>query len=159
MTGNRNQGPEGSHQGAYQQARDPYGQNPYGQQSRGQNSYGQDPYGRQSWGRDPYGQNPYGQQSRGQDPYGQGYYGAPYGEDPYVRRYGQQPVSTRQKWVAFILCFFFGTFGVHRFYVGKNGTGLLWLFTLGFFGVGWLVDLLMILTNSFNDNHGFPLKE
>ena len=44
--------------------------------------------------------------------------------------------SEKSKSVAELLCFFFGIFGAHRFYVGKIGTGFLWLFTLGFFGIG-----------------------
>lgn len=52
----------------------------------------------------------------------------------------------RNKWVAFVLCFFFGLFGVHRFYEGKVGSGLLWFFTFGLFGIGWFIDLIIILT-------------
>lgn len=63
----------------------------------------------------------------------------------------------KKKWVAFFLCLFFGYFGVHRFYVRKMGTGILWLFTFGFGGIGWLVDLVMILLGAFRDNMGQPL--
>ena len=52
----------------------------------------------------------------------------------------------RNKWVAFVLCLCFGIFGVHRFYEGKVGSGLLWFFTWGLFGIGWLIDLIIILT-------------
>lgn len=63
----------------------------------------------------------------------------------------------KKKWVAFFLCLFFGYFGVHRFYVRKMGTGILWLFTFGLGGIGWLVDLVMILLGAFRDNMGQPL--
>lgn len=63
----------------------------------------------------------------------------------------------KKKWVAFFLCLFFGYFGVHRFYVHKTGTGIIWLFTFGLGGIGWLVDLVMILVGAFNDNMGQPL--
>jgi TM2 domain-containing membrane protein YozV len=57
-----------------------------------------------------------------------------------------------------LLCLFLGTFGVHRFYVGKTGSGLGMLFTLGGFGVWTLVDFIMILTGSFTDVNGAPVK-
>ena len=54
--------------------------------------------------------------------------------------------SPRDKWVAFVLAFFLGFFGAHRFYEGRTGTAILWLFTGGLFGIGWLVDWITILT-------------
>lgn len=50
----------------------------------------------------------------------------------------------KNKWVVFFLCLFLGVFGVHRFYEKKIGTGFLYLFTGGLFGMGVLVDLIKI---------------
>ena len=60
---------------------------------------------------------------------------------------------------AFLLCFFLGVFGIHRFYVGKIGTGIPWLLTLGLFGIGALVDFIMILVGSFKDKEGKVLDQ
>jgi len=57
-----------------------------------------------------------------------------------------------------LLCFFFGVFGVHRFYVGKVGTGILQLLTLGGFGIWTLVDFIMIVVGSFTDKQGKFVK-
>lgn len=51
----------------------------------------------------------------------------------------------RNKWVALILCIFFGVIGGHKFYEGKVGMGILYIFTLGLFGIGVLVDFISIL--------------
>lgn len=64
----------------------------------------------------------------------------------------------KSKIAALILCFFFGGLGVHRFYAGKTGTGVIWFFTGGLFIIGWVVDFIMILTGSFRDKAGMPLK-
>ena len=64
----------------------------------------------------------------------------------------------KSKLVAALLCFFFGILGVHRFYVGKVGTGLIWLFTGGLCGVGALIDFIVILIGGFRDKAKMPLK-
>ena len=66
--------------------------------------------------------------------------------------------SNKSRTIALILCIFFGCFGFHRFYVGKIFTGLLYVFTLGFFFIGWIVDLVMIILGTFRDNTGAPLR-
>ena len=56
--------------------------------------------------------------------------------------------------VAFLLCFLFGIFGAHQFYAGRWIKGILYLFTFGLFGIGWLVDLILILAGRFKDRDG-----
>ncbi|MCF7958498.1 MAG: protein kinase, partial [Phycisphaerae bacterium] len=51
----------------------------------------------------------------------------------------------------------FGVCGLQRFYVGKTGSGILWLCTFGLCGIGQLIDIIMILTGKFTDASGFPL--
>jgi TM2 domain-containing membrane protein YozV len=45
---------------------------------------------------------------------------------------------------AYILWFFLGTFGAHKFYLNKTGIGILYLFTFGLFGIGWIIDLFTL---------------
>lgn len=56
-----------------------------------------------------------------------------------------KPGKICNKWVAFFLCLFLGVLGAHKFYEGKTGMGVLYLFTFGLFGIGWLIDLIKIL--------------
>ena len=68
-------------------------------------------------------------------------------------------VSKKNKIVALLLCIFFGGFGVHRFYVGKVGTGILYLFTGGLFGIGWIIDIFLIAVGSFKDQFDLSLRQ
>ena len=64
----------------------------------------------------------------------------------------------KSKTTAALLCFFLGGFGVHRFYTGKIGTGVIQFLTLGGFVIWAIIDFVMILTGSFLDANGKKLK-
>jgi TM2 domain-containing membrane protein YozV len=53
-------------------------------------------------------------------------------------------IKERELWVAYLLWFFLGLVGVHKFYVNKIGMGLLYIFTGGIFLIGWLIDLFTL---------------
>ncbi len=57
-----------------------------------------------------------------------------------------------------LLCLLLGGLGIHRFYVGKIGTGILMLLTLGGLGIWALIDIIMIAVGSFKDKNGLPIK-
>ena len=68
-------------------------------------------------------------------------------------------VPSDGRWlIALLLCFFLGCLGIHRFYVGKTGSGIAMLLTCGGCGIWALVDFIMILVNSLTDKDGRPLK-
>ncbi len=54
----------------------------------------------------------------------------------------------KSKWVALTLCFFLGYLGAHKFYEDKVGVGILYLLTMGLFGIGWVVDFISLLFRS-----------
>jgi TM2 domain-containing membrane protein YozV len=60
--------------------------------------------------------------------------------------------------VAILLCLFVGVFGVHRFYVGKVGTGIIQLITIGGLGIWAFIDLIMIIVGAFKDKQGLPIN-
>ena len=60
---------------------------------------------------------------------------------------------------AFMLCFFLGFLGIHRFYVGKTGSGIAQILTFGGLGIWALIDWIMIMCGSFKDSEGKPLTE
>lgn len=57
-----------------------------------------------------------------------------------------------------LLVIFLGAMGIHRFYVGKIGTGILMLLTAGGFGIWWLVDFILIVSGAFRDRNGLFVK-
>lgn len=58
---------------------------------------------------------------------------------------GMFGVRAKNKWVSFFLCLFLGLFGAHKFYEGKVGMGILYLFTAGLFSIGWFIDCIVLL--------------
>ena len=67
--------------------------------------------------------------------------------------------SDKSKKTALLCCIFGGFLGIHQFYVGKIGKGILYLCTAGIFCMGWIVDIIKIATGGFLDNAGAPLRQ
>ncbi len=65
---------------------------------------------------------------------------------------------SRNKAMLFCLLGFIGVAGLHRFYVGRWGSGVVFLLTCGCFFLGTLIDLVYLYCESFEDQHGFCLE-
>jgi TctA family transporter len=76
---------------------------------------------------------------------------------PDERLYEVPDASPESRLVALLLCVFLGPLGLHRFYVGKIGSGILWLLTGGLFGIGYIIDIVLIATGGFRDAAGLRL--
>ncbi len=74
--------------------------------------------------------------------------------------YGQSNISQKSKTAAIVLAAlgFFGLAGIHRFYSGKIISGLFYLFTWGFFGLGTIIDIVKLANNTFTDSAGYLIK-
>ena len=57
--------------------------------------------------------------------------------------------TPKSAWIDFFICFFFGVYGIHKFREKKIGLGVLYLFTAGLFGFGWLFDCINYLIAAF----------
>ena len=69
------------------------------------------------------------------------------------------PATDKRILPAAILCFVVGVYGAHRFYVGKVGSAIAMIFTLGGLGIWVLIDFIMIVTGSFKDDNGVRITE
>lgn len=69
-----------------------------------------------------------------------------------------RPASPKSRLAAALLAWFLGVLGVHRFYVGKVGTGILMIVTFGGLGLWALIDFIVILVGSFKDQQGRVLS-
>lgn len=59
----------------------------------------------------------------------------------------------KNKWVSFFLCLFLGYLGIHKFYEGRILLGILYIFTCGLFGIGIIIDLVILF---FKPNPYYP---
>ncbi|MEI5585428.1 MULTISPECIES: TM2 domain-containing protein [unclassified Agromyces] len=80
--------------------------------------------------------------------------GTPGYANPQVARAAAANSSERSFIATWLFAWLLGFLGVDRFYLGKVGTGILKLLTIGGFGIWWLVDLVLTLTNSQHDADG-----
>lgn len=55
---------------------------------------------------------------------------------------------------ALVMCILVGYLGIHRFYAGKIGTGIIWLLTAGIGGIGVVADIFLIVLDRFTDGRG-----
>ena len=69
----------------------------------------------------------------------------------------EKPYAFKSRWTAFFLCLTLGWLGIHRLYIGKIGTGIIYALTFGCLGFGWFMDLFAILCGAFRDKSGYPL--
>jgi TM2 domain-containing membrane protein YozV len=71
-----------------------------------------------------------------------------------------EKISKKEKLIALLLAILgiFGVAGIHRLYAEKIGTGILWLITIGWFGIGTIVDIVMIANGAFRDKNGAFLR-
>lgn len=68
-------------------------------------------------------------------------------------------VSPKSKNLTLILAIFGGWLGIDRFYVGKAGTGIIYFFSFGLFGIGWLYDIIKAASGTFKDVNGLPITK
>ena len=116
------------------------------------------PFAAPATGQLPPAQPMPGQPMPGQPMPGQPMPGQPMPGRAHAGFAGRGGKSDKQKIVAALLCWFLGSFGIHRFYLGHTGIGVIQILTFGGCGIWVLIDLIMILTGSLKDVDGRELS-
>lgn len=89
------------------------------------------------------------------------------GQQTFTQTSYQQPFNSvnkqdnngsKSKLITLVLAVFFGYFGAHYFYTGRIGMGILYLFTVGLFCIGWIFDIIRIAKGQFKDSSGLYLQ-
>lgn len=75
-------------------------------------------------------------------------------EEKQEQHTSREDVSEKKRSVALLLCVLYGWLGLHRFYVGKAGTALLMMLTIGGFGIWYIIDLVWLVSGTFEDSEG-----
>lgn len=79
-------------------------------------------------------------------------------QEPHEQNHSAKPYR-RNYFIALVISIFVGEFGIDRFYMGKIGTGILKLITLGGIGIWWIIDIVLIATGEMRDKNGHPLTK
>lgn len=69
------------------------------------------------------------------------------------------PTSHKSKTITLVLCIVFGVMGIHDFYVGKIGMGIIKMLTGNFFLVGYILDIIKICSNNYKDGAGVVIRK
>lgn len=77
----------------------------------------------------------------------------------YSQQYAMPILSPKSRLAVTLLAWFLGVFGVHRFYIGKVGTGIAMLFTLGGLGIWAFIDFIAAAAGSLRDGDNLPIKK
>lgn len=67
--------------------------------------------------------------------------------------------SDKSKQTTLLLCIFAGYIGIHDFYVGKIGMGIVKMLTLNFFTIGWIIDILKCASGTYKDGAGVAIRK
>ena len=68
-----------------------------------------------------------------------------------------QTNSTKSQTLTTLLTLFLGFAGIHLFYIGRYGKGILYLLTFGLLGYGWLYDIIKAIGGKLYDGKGLPV--